>query len=239
LRIEPLSFSFLILGDSSIELIPTMRMPTLLLASFWGVSLLLVALLPAIQAQEAPSLTDIVQPAPTDPSLFSTYQSTITRDQTSSPDDLAYTTTSDNHVLLVGASTTATLPANETTLSGNATTTPVESAVLPTNTRPCNGYPEFCERKYSNITEVAAHNSPFVRTGSMASNQALDVTVQLNDGIRMRRFSYTGSPDSENVYRFLILVSLQSSFRPIIGMGLSVCATQAALCSMLDLLRII
>jgi len=53
------------------------------------------------------------------------------------------------------------------------------------NTTPCNNYAEFCSRKYGNITEVAAHNSPFVKTGSVAANQALDVTTQLNDGIRM------------------------------------------------------
>jgi hypothetical protein len=55
---------------------------------------------------------------------------------------------------------------------------------VPTNTRPCNNYPEFCDRKYSNITEVGAHNSPFVRQGSAAANQQLGVIDQLNDGIR-------------------------------------------------------
>ncbi|KAK2839163.1 hypothetical protein FQN49_006409 [Arthroderma sp. PD_2] len=59
---------------------------------------------------------------------------------------------------------------------------------LPTNTRPCNGYPEFCARSYSNITQVAAHNSPFVRPGNIASNQELEVVTQLNDGIRMLQF---------------------------------------------------
>ncbi|EHK96348.1 hypothetical protein M7I_7936 [Glarea lozoyensis 74030] len=38
---------------------------------------------------------------------------------------------------------------------------------------------------YSNITEVAAHNSPFVKPGNAAANQALPVTTQLNDGIRL------------------------------------------------------
>ncbi|KAF2759770.1 PLC-like phosphodiesterase, partial [Pseudovirgaria hyperparasitica] len=49
----------------------------------------------------------------------------------------------------------------------------------------CNNYPEFCSRKYSNITEVAAHNSPYSVKNNAASNQALDVTQQLDDGIRM------------------------------------------------------
>lgn len=65
----------------------------------------------------------------------------------------------------------------------NATT----SASQPVNTQPCNNYPQFCNRRYSNITMVAAHNSPFVRPGNVAANQALDVTAQLDDGIRMRK----------------------------------------------------
>ncbi|KAL8822050.1 MAG: hypothetical protein Q9223_000042 [Gallowayella weberi] len=35
------------------------------------------------------------------------------------------------------------------------------------------------------ITEVAAHNSPFVAPNNAAANQALGVIDQLNDGIRM------------------------------------------------------
>ena len=35
---------------------------------------------------------------------------------------------------------------------------------------------------------VAAHNSPFSIKGNVASNQELDVTTQLNDGIRMLQF---------------------------------------------------
>ena len=59
------------------------------------------------------------------------------------------------------------------------------SAAAATNTQACNNYPEFCNRKYSNITEVCAHNSAFVKAGNAASNQAIDITRQLNDGIRM------------------------------------------------------
>jgi len=70
-----------------------------------------------------------------------------------------------------------------TYLSGNGTAT--SSTATPSNTQPCNGYPEFCSRKYSNITMVVAHNFAFVRKGNAASNQALTVTYQLNDGIRM------------------------------------------------------
>lgn len=50
---------------------------------------------------------------------------------------------------------------------------------------PCNNYAEFCTRKYSNITEVCAHNSAFVVKDNAASNQVLPITDQLNDGIRM------------------------------------------------------
>lgn len=70
------------------------------------------------------------------------------------------------------------------TMNGTATSTS-STAPLATNTTPCNNYAEFCGRKYGNITEVAAHNSPFIRPGNAASNQALDVTTQLNDGIRL------------------------------------------------------
>jgi hypothetical protein len=80
-----------------------------------------------------------------------------------------------------GASTTSTM-------SGNGTATSTTSSIVPTNTQPCNNYPELCNRKYSNITEVAAHNSPFAIKNNAGSNQALDVTTQLNDGIRMRTY---------------------------------------------------
>jgi len=70
-----------------------------------------------------------------------------------------------------------------TYLSGNGTAT--SSSAIAANTQPCNGWPEFCARQYSNITMVTAHNFAFVRKGNAASNQALTVTYQLNDGIRM------------------------------------------------------
>lgn len=70
--------------------------------------------------------------------------------------------------------------------TANATATGTSTSAQPTNTQPCNNYPEFCDRKYSNLTMVAAHNSPFVQKGSVAANQALKVKAQLDDGIRMR-----------------------------------------------------
>lgn len=86
-----------------------------------------------------------------------------------------------------GEKGTITLSANSTT---ETTVSPTSTSATPTpvNTRPCNGYVEFCARNYSNITVVGAHNSPFDRPGSLASNQYFDVTTQLNDGIRFLQF---------------------------------------------------
>lgn len=95
------------------------------------------------------------------------------------------TTTSATQTLLVGTpKTTTTLNG---TATGNSTASATSTSAQPTNTVPCNGFPEFCSRRYSNITHVAAHNSPFVRPGNLAANQMLDVETQLNDGIRMRK----------------------------------------------------
>lgn len=101
------------------------------------------------------------------------------------------TTTSASFTLLVGGQGTTTLAGDNATATANASVSPSttsSASPLPTNTRPCNGYPEFCNRNYSNITMVAAHNSPFAVPRNWASNQALPVTTQLNDGIRMLQF---------------------------------------------------
>lgn len=70
------------------------------------------------------------------------------------------------------------------TPTGTPNNTQTTTTARPTNTQPCNNHVELCTRKYGNITEVGAHNSPFVRPGNSGSNQELDVTHQLNDGIR-------------------------------------------------------
>ena len=88
-------------------------------------------------------------------------------------------------ILTGGAQTSTTATTNGTLLSISTSTS---SSARPTNTVPCNGHPAFCSRRYSNVTQVAAHNSPFVRAGNAASNQLLDVETQLNDGIRMLQF---------------------------------------------------
>lgn len=73
------------------------------------------------------------------------------------------------------------------TVSSNSIASQTSSIAQPSNTRPCNGHPDYCSRRYSNITQIGAHNSPFSRPGNVASNQELDVETQLEDGIRMRK----------------------------------------------------
>ncbi|KAK5987262.1 putative secreted protein [Cladobotryum mycophilum] len=90
--------------------------------------------------------------------------------------------THESKITLTGVTGAITTTASNATATTTATGT--STAPAPTNTQPCNGWVEFCSRKYSNITMVGAHNSPFVRPGNSASNQALPVKVQLDDGIR-------------------------------------------------------
>ncbi|KAF2628683.1 PLC-like phosphodiesterase [Macroventuria anomochaeta] len=88
------------------------------------------------------------------------------------------------------------------TASGNATaTTSITARSRPTqNTTSCNGHPEFCNRRFSNVSMVVAHNSPFVRPHNAASNQVLEVETQLNDGIRGLQFE-TQRPNSSSAIR--------------------------------------
>ncbi|KAK4551970.1 hypothetical protein LTR86_010762 [Recurvomyces mirabilis] len=95
---------------------------------------------------------------------------------TSSSNSQAMTSSSSQSLFAIGGTVSAT---------GTATGSRTSTATLPSNTLPCNNYPEFCNRKYSNITEVCAHNSAFSIKNNAASNQALSITDQLNDGIRM------------------------------------------------------
>ncbi|PHH62463.1 hypothetical protein CDD81_7110 [Ophiocordyceps australis] len=79
---------------------------------------------------------------------------------------------------------TATMTSSSTMTTGTNSTQTASATEPPRNTQPCNNYLELCTRKYSNITNVAAHNSPFVRPGNSGSNQELPVKTQLNDGVR-------------------------------------------------------
>lgn len=85
---------------------------------------------------------------------------------------------SDTVTFLTGSAVTTT------TLAGNFSSSTTSAVPTVTNTQPCNNYAEFCTRKYSNITNVACHNSPFITPNNLAANQQYDVTAQLNDGVR-------------------------------------------------------
>ena len=86
--------------------------------------------------------------------------------------------------LIQGTVVGGSLNTTNATAASNSTASRTTSAA-PTNTQPCNNYPELCSRKYSNITFVAAHNSPFITPNNVGANQELGVFSQLNDGIRM------------------------------------------------------
>ncbi|KAL8908253.1 MAG: hypothetical protein Q9171_005533 [Xanthocarpia ochracea] len=47
----------------------------------------------------------------------------------------------------------------------------------------CNGRVEFCNRKYSNITQIATYDAPFIGILPM-ENQNVDIPTQLDAGIR-------------------------------------------------------
>ncbi len=115
-------------------------------------------------------------------SIFATSNGTATSSSTGSGNGT--TTSSPTQTLLVGSAKTTTSLNGTATTNGTASRT--SSSAQPTNTVPCNGHPALCNRKFSNITHVGAHNSPFIRPGNVAANQMLDVETQLNDGIRMR-----------------------------------------------------
>lgn len=113
---------------------------------------------------------------------YLSYTSTITRDGSA-----AVTTGVMNSTANGTSSSTSDLTllvGGTSTLSSNATSR-TSSAARPTNTQPCNGYVEFCNRQWSNITYVAAHNFPFTRANNAARNQELGMIDQLNDGVRM------------------------------------------------------
>ncbi|KAJ5086409.1 hypothetical protein NUU61_007716 [Penicillium alfredii] len=103
-----------------------------------------------------------------------------------SNDSTTTSSSSESVTVLVGGGGSTTI-GNSSMANVTATRT-TSSTPSPINTQPCNNYPEFCTRRYSNITMVAAHNSPFVRSSNVAANQALDVIAQLNDGVRMLQF---------------------------------------------------
>ncbi|CEI67092.1 putative secreted protein [Fusarium venenatum] len=118
---------------------------------------------------------------------YSSYASKITLSLSSDTESDEFTSTltglfptdyTDSTTITTNLTETATATG---TTNGTSTTT---TKAKPTNTQPCNNYVELCKRKYSNITMVGCHNSPFVRPGNSGSNQELEVETQLNDGVR-------------------------------------------------------
>ncbi|KAL4809710.1 PLC-like phosphodiesterase [Aspergillus unguis] len=114
---------------------------------------------------------------------------------TSTAANATVTSTSDSVTVLMGGGGQTTITGNSTSNSTHSET-PSPSATPVVNTQPCNGYTEFCNRKYSNITMIAAHNSPFVMPGNVAANQALGVKYQLDDGVRMLQFQAHNQNDT-------------------------------------------
>ncbi|PQE07288.1 PI-PLC X domain-containing protein [Rutstroemia sp. NJR-2017a BVV2] len=57
------------------------------------------------------------------------------------------------------------------------------STIASTIPQACNGYSALCSRKWSNISQIGTHDSAFVGI-SPFDNQAVDITKQLNAGIR-------------------------------------------------------
>lgn len=122
---------------------------------------------------------------PTGP--YQTFSSRVTLATTSLPTDLGILTASYTESSSTNTVTYLTGSASSATASGdgnNTAATTTSTAPRPTNTRPCNNYPELCVRKYSNTTQVGCHNSPFVRSGSAAANQQYPAASQLDDGVR-------------------------------------------------------
>ena len=112
------------------------------------------------------------------------FQTTMAAANASSSSSTSTHASSTSLTLLQGSMRSSPTASNGT-ITGNSTASRTSSSALPTNTQACNNYPEFCSRKYSNITYIGAHNSPFAVPNNAASNQQLGVIDQLNDGIRM------------------------------------------------------
>jgi hypothetical protein len=126
-------------------------------------------------------------------------QSQVTETSSSSSGTSSRTSSGTATGTSVTQSVQTTTHQNVTQIAGSSHTgTATSSAPAVSNTVPCNNYPEFCNRKYSNITEVCAHNSAFSIKNNAASNQVLSIVDQLDDGVRM-------SMHSESMYHVKML----------------------------------
>lgn len=81
------------------------------------------------------------------------------------------------------SSTESSRSSSSMTMTGSASASASASSSAAPAT--CNGHAAFCSRRYSDVTVVGAHNSPFVRPHNVAANQARPVLTQLDDGIRL------------------------------------------------------
>jgi len=64
-----------------------------------------------------------------------------------------------------------------------------QSAAASSSTLACNNSPSLCNRSYSNITHLGAHDSPFIANSSnsftVSGNQFYSSTTQLSAGVRL------------------------------------------------------
>lgn len=79
-----------------------------------------------------------------------------------------------------------------------ALTATIIAACTPSAAGTCNGQTAYCTRRYSNITKIGAHDSPFV--GPLPqNNQNLAVTKQLDFGIRFLQGQTHKSPFDNSI----------------------------------------
>jgi len=155
---------------------------------------------------------------------YITYSSTVTL---SSSVTSAANVSSNGTALSTSRSSSNVLVGSSRPSTGTST----GSSASPSNSQPCNNYPEFCTRKYSNLTFVCGHNSAFAVKNNIFSNQDVSITGQLNDGIRMSRFSRKRPPN----HRLLsMLISYQSKVKPTTSTTPSTAATQVVTTSTRD-----
>ncbi|ORY69789.1 PLC-like phosphodiesterase [Pseudomassariella vexata] len=79
---------------------------------------------------------------------------------------------------------------NWASASASATSTTSASAVQAVSTSTaCNNSPDLCDRQYSNVTHMGAHDSAFLRDAStdnsISGNQYFNATYALNAGLRL------------------------------------------------------
>lgn len=70
-------------------------------------------------------------------------------------------------------------------------------AVLASAQQQCNGYSEFCNKPYNELTYVLTHNS-YAYTANAAANQQCSITSQLADGVRGLKLSAVKANSSDS-----------------------------------------